>query len=210
AGDLLADRAERHETGDRAYRGEVVLYYPADLPPSPTRELYTALAQVIDRSNLERGIPRLAGALQRFSFARPEFYFQLGEALRNSGRAAEAVPAYREAIRRDARMVAAQQNLGVALRRTGQVDEAVETLRRATQLAPDRAAVWNELGLAYRAQDKMGEAAKAIEKAIALEGELPEPHNNLGIVLLSSGDPGRAEAAFREAIRLQPDYADAH
>ena len=41
AGDVLADRAEHHETGDNAYRGEVVLYYPADLPPSPTRELYT-------------------------------------------------------------------------------------------------------------------------------------------------------------------------
>jgi tetratricopeptide (TPR) repeat protein len=210
AGDLLADRAERHETGDRAYRGEVVLYYPPDLPASPTRELYTALAQVIDRSNLESGIPRLAGGLQRFPFARPEFYFQLGEAWRNSGRVEEAVPAYREAIRRDPRMVAAQQNLGVALRRAGQVEEAVETLRRATQLAPDRAAVWHELGLAYRAQGRMGEAAKAIEKAIILDSDLPEPHSNLGIVLLSSGDPGRAEAAFREAIRIQPDYADAH
>lgn len=210
AGDLLADRAERHETGDRNYRGEVVLYYPADLPPSPTRELYTALAQVIDGSNLERGIPRLAGAIQRFPFARPEFHFQLGEALRNSGRAAEAALAYREAIRRDARMVAAHQSLGVALRHVGQVDEAVETLRRATQLAPNRAAAWHELGLAYRAQGKPGEAARAIEKAIALDGELPEPHSNLGIVLLSSGDPRRAEAAFREAIRIQPDYVEAH
>src|SRR6185503_9773376 len=131
--------AERHETGDRAYRGEVVLYYPEDLPPSPTRELYTALAQVIDRSNLERGIPRLAGAIQRFPFARPEFYFQLGEGLRNSGRVAEAVAAYREAIRRNPQMVAALESLAVALRRAGQVDEAVETLRRATQLAPNKA-----------------------------------------------------------------------
>ena len=210
AGDLLADRAERHETANRAYRGEVVLYYPADLPPSPTRELYTALAQVIDRSNPESGIARLAGAIQRFPFARPEFYFQLGEGLRNSGRTAEAVTAYREAIRRDPQMVAAHQNLGVALRRLGQVDEAVETLRRATQLAQTSAGVWHELGLAYRAQGKMAEAAKAIERAIALDGDLPEPHNNLGIVSLSSGDLRRAEAAFGEAIRIQPDYADAH
>jgi tetratricopeptide (TPR) repeat protein len=139
--------------------------------------LYTALAQVIDRSNLEKGISRLAGAIQRFPFARPEFYFQLGEGLRNSGRAGEAVEAYREAIRRNPQMVAAQQNLGVALRRLGQVDEAVETLRRATQLAQDNAAVWHELGLAYHAQGKMAEATKAIEKAIALDSDLPEPHN---------------------------------
>jgi tetratricopeptide (TPR) repeat protein len=210
AGDLLADRAERHETGDRAYRGEVVLYYPADLPPSPTRELYTALAQVIDGSNPQRGIARLAGAIQRFPFARPEFYFQLGEGLRSSGRAAAAVAAYREAIRRNPQMVAAQHSLGIALRHAGQVDEAVGTLRRATQLAGNNAPAWHELGLAYHAQGKMTEATKAIERAIALDGELPEPHNNLGIVLLSSGDRPRAEAAFREAIRIQPDYAGAH
>ncbi len=210
AGDLLADRAERHEIGDRAYRGEVVLYYPADLPPSPTRELYTALAQVIDRGNPEKGVARLAAAVQRFPFARPEFYFQLGEGLRNSGRPAEAEAAYREAIRRDPRMVAAQQSLGAALRRLGQVDEAVETLRHATQLARNSAGVWHELGSAYRAQGKMAEAAKAIEQAIALDADLPEPHGNLGVVLLSSGDLRGAEAAFREAIRIQPDFADAH
>lgn len=209
AGDLLADRAERHETGDRAYRGEVVLYYPADLPASPTRELYTALAQVIDRSNLEKGTNQLAATIQRFPFARPEFYFQLGEALHNSGRAAEAVAAYREAIRRDPRMVAAHQSLGVALRGLGQSGEAVETLRRATELAPNNAAVWHDLGRAYQSQGKMAEATKAIEQSIALDGDLPEPHNNLGIVMLSSGESQRAEAAFREAIRIQPEYADA-
>ena len=210
AGDLLAGRAERHETGDRAYRGEVVLYYPADLPDSPTRELYTALAQVIDKSNLEKGVPRLAAALQRFPFARAEFYLQLGEGLRHSGRAGEAVAAYREAARRNPRMAAAHESLGGALRRAGQVDEALNALQRAAQLAPDKAAVWQEIGLAYQAQGKTAEATKAIEKAIALDADLPEPHSNLGVVLLSAGDRPRAEAAFREAIRIQPDSADAH
>ena len=209
AGDLLAHRAERHETGDRAYRGEVVLYYPADLPASPTRELYTALAQVIDHSNPEKGIARLAGAIQRFPFARPEFYFQLGEGLRHIGRTTEAVAAYRETIRRNPRMAAAHETLGLALRRVGQLEEAVESLRRAAALAPNKATIWHELGLAYHAQGKVAEAQQTIEKAIALDGDLPEPHSNLGIILLSSGDREKAEAAFREAIRIQPDYADA-
>lgn len=210
AGDLRADRAERHETGDRAYRGEVVLYYPADLPASPTKELYTALAQVIDKSNLEKGVPRLAGALQRFPFARPEFYFQLGEGLRNQGRDREAVSVYREAVRRSPGMVAAVESLGVALRRTGAAEEAVATLRRATEMAPGRATAWHELGLALYAQGKAAEAVRAIEKAIALDGDLAEPHSNLGIVLLAGGDRRGAETAFREAIRIQPDSADAH
>jgi tetratricopeptide (TPR) repeat protein len=210
AGDLRAARPERHETGPNAYKGEVALYYPADLPPSPTRELYSALAQVIDTSNLDKGIPRLAAAIQRFPFARPEFHFQLGEALRNAGRTAESVSAYREAIKRNPQMVAAHESLGVALRRAGQLPEAVETLKQTTQLAPTRPTAWHELGLAHHVQGNTTEAAKAIEKAIALDPDLPAPHSNLGIVLLSSGAHAKAEAAFREAIRLQPDYADAH
>lgn len=210
AGDLLAARPERHETGPTAYKGEVVLYYPADLPPSPTRELYTALAQVIDKSNLENGIPRLTAAIQRFPFARPEFHFQLGEALRNTGRTAESIAVYREAIKRNPQMVAAHESLGAALRRAGQIEEAITSLRRATQLAPTRAAAWHELGLALHAQANAAGAIKAIEKAIALDPDLPEPHSNLGIVVLATGDTTRAEAAFREAIRIQPDYADAH
>jgi len=210
AGDLLAARPEHHETGERAYRGEVALYYPPDLPASPTRELYTALAQVIDRSNLEKGVPRLAAAIQRFPFARPEFVFQLGEGLRHRGQTAEAAAVYREAIRRDPLMAAAHENLGAALRRLGRADDAVAPLRRATELEPARATAWHELGLVYHAQGKVAEAASTIEKAIGMDADLPELHSNLGIVLLSAGDQVKAEASFREAIRIQPEYADAH
>jgi LSD1 subclass zinc finger protein len=209
-GDLLAPRTERHETGDRAYRGEVVLYYPSDLPPSPTRELYTALAQVIDKSNLAAGVPRLAAALQRFPFARPEFYFHLAEGLRNSGREADAIPVLKETIRRDPSMAAAYESLGLAQRRTGRVDDAIATLRLATGRFPARAAAWHELGLALHAAGDSDAAIRAIRKAIALDSDLPEPHSNLAVILLSSGDQPGAEASLREAIRIQPDLAGAH
>ena len=62
-GDLLAERAERLETGDKAYRGEVVPYYPVKAPPGD--ELYLALAQVIEKSNLAGGIRRLEEAIER-------------------------------------------------------------------------------------------------------------------------------------------------
>ncbi|MFO0363491.1 MAG: tetratricopeptide repeat protein [Acidobacteriota bacterium] len=210
AGNLLAPRAEHHETGSRAYRGEVVLYYPPDLPASPTRELYTALAQVIDGSNRAAGIPRLTKALATFPFARPEFSFQLGEAHLHAGQPANALAAYQEAIRRNPRLVVAHEGLGVALRRAGRPADAVAALRRATAIAPQRASAWHELGLALHATGDAAAAIQAIEKAIALNPDQPGPHTNLGIVLLAAGRQPRAEAAFREAIRLQPDHADAH
>jgi predicted CXXCH cytochrome family protein len=209
-GDLLAERAERHETGASAYRGEVVLYYPPQLPPSAENELYLALAQVIDKSNLGGGIPRLAKALARHPNARAEFHLSLAEALQHNGELAKALPYYREAARRNPNSAFILQKLGSALRLSQRYAEAAEILQRAAALAATNAAVWHEFGLARHAQGKTREAIAAIEKAATLEPEMPEIQSNLGIILLAAGEKTRAEAAFREAIRLQPDYAGAH
>ncbi len=210
AGDLLAERAERHETGANAYRGEVVLYYPEKLPRTPENELYLALAQVVEKSNLSGGITRLAEAIERHAPVRAEFIFGLAEAWRNSGQIAKALPLYRESVRRNPKFAFGLQKLGSALRRSGQYAEAADVLKRAAAEAADDAPTWHELGLTYRAQGKMPDAIAALQKAVALDPDMPEPHSNLGIVWLAGGEQARAEAAFREAIRIQPDYVDAH
>ncbi|MBL8176038.1 MAG: tetratricopeptide repeat protein, partial [Bryobacterales bacterium] len=210
AGDLLAARAERHETGEQAYRGEVVLHYPPRLAPSPENELYLGLAQTIEESNLKGGIARLSAALSRYPAARAEFHAGLAEAYRAGGQLERAVPLYREAVRRDPKLVFGWQQLGSALRAGGQLEEASAALKRALALGVKNAAAWHELALTYRAQDKMQDAVSAMMQAIALDPDLPEPHSNLGNIFLESGDGGRAIAAFREAIRIQPDYVDAH
>src|SRR5262249_55505647 len=46
---------ELHEDNAPPYRGEVALYYPPRLTPSPESELYLALAQVKQQSNPEQG-----------------------------------------------------------------------------------------------------------------------------------------------------------
>ena len=211
AGDLRAARAERHEVGEKAYRGEVALYYPAKLPATVDNELYLGLAQVIDGSNLKGGIARLTAALGRSPGARPEFYLGLAEAWRQSGRLDKAVPLYRTAVRLDAtgRPLFALKKLGSALRASGQLAESATVLVRATGLAPGDAVAWNELGLTYAAQGKRAEAMGALEKATRLDPDLPEPFSNLGNLWLESGDREKARVAFQEAIRIQPDYADA-
>ena len=78
ARDLLAEIPERH---DPDYRGEVVLYYPRTLP-KPEDELYLAVAQVSQSSNLSEGIARLSAAIQKYRPQRAEYYLQLGDALR--------------------------------------------------------------------------------------------------------------------------------
>jgi predicted CXXCH cytochrome family protein len=209
-GDLLAEIAERHETGANAYRGPVVLYYPESLPRTPESDLYLAIAQVNQRSNLAAGIAQLAAAIERHPPERAEHYFELAEAWRDSGELAKSVPLYREAARRSPKFALAMQSLGSVLRRLGQNSDAAKSLEQATAIAPGSAVTWHELGMTYRALGQTPQAIAALEKAIQLDPDLSEAHNNLGIVRLAVGDQARAETSFREAIRIQPDYADAH
>src|SRR5262249_52049351 len=111
--------------------------------------------QVVDKSNLAGGISRLAQAIERHAPERAEFYFQLAEAWRSSGRLARALPLYREALRRNPQFAVGLRALGSALRRSGQHAEAVEVLKRSAAVAPDNATTRHELGLAYQAQNKM-------------------------------------------------------
>ena len=210
AGDLLAEMAERHETDATSYRGAVVPYYPKTLPKTPENELDLAVAQVIEKSNLSSGIKQLTAAITKHAPKRAEYYLELGDALRNSGQLAKALPVYEDALRRDPKSYIALQKLGAALRRSSKHAEAVGFLQRATASALDNAITWHELGLAYRALGKQQDAIAALQKAVALDPDMSEAHNNLGIIWFAQGNKVEAEAAFREAIRIQPDYADAH
>lgn len=196
AGNLLAERAESQEV----YRGEVVPFYPAVVD-----ELYRAVAQVKQKSNLKAGIAQLTAAITKHKPARAEWYLELAEALENDGQLAKALPWYREVVRRDPSSAPGWQKLGTALRRSSRNAESLAPLQRSTMLAPSRALAWHELGLAYSALGRKAEAIAAFEKAIARDPDMPEAHNNLGIVRVAEG-----ETSLREAIRIKPDYADAH
>lgn len=201
-GNLLAERAERHETGALAYRGPVALYYLEQLPPAPETELYLAAAQVKQGSNLTAGIVALEAAVRKYAPARAEWYVDLAEALDSAGDLRRALPYYREAFKRNP--AGTRLKLGRALRRAGQPAEALGVLDRESD-----AMSWHERGLSLRAVGRNAEAMPALRKAIELDPDLAEAHNNLGGVLLEAGDTASAEREFREAIRIHTEYGDA-
>ena len=197
--DLLAPLAER----EKDYRGEVVLYYPPALPDGADRDLYFGVAQVSQKSNLDRGIEALSAAIDKYRPARIEFYLQLADAWRDSGRMDKALPLYQEAVRRDPKSLIALQRLGFSSR-------SADVLKQVLSVDASDAATWHQLGLVYLDQGSRSEAAAAFQKAIEVDPDLSEAHNSLGGLFLESGDLSRAEPALREAIRIKPDYAQAH
>ncbi|HLK51084.1 MAG TPA: tetratricopeptide repeat protein [Bryobacteraceae bacterium] len=208
ARDLLAPLAEKPPAAT-AYRGAVVLYYPKALP-QPEDELYLAIAQVRQQSNLAEGIPRLAAALEKYRPERAEYYLQLAHALRDNGQLDRAVAMYEEALRRDPQGVSALQNLGLSLLSLRQHARALDVLKHAAELVPQDAASRQLLGTAYVEQGKTSEAIAAFQQALSADAGFPEAHNSLGAIWFQTRDWQRAEPELREAIRLQPAYPQAH
>lgn len=206
AGDLLAEKRERDES--TSYQGEVVPYYPSKLAANADNELTIAIAQVREQSNLTKGLPRLAAAIEKYRPTQPGYYAELAEGYVAAGDTTAALRSFEEAAKRDSQSAGPLIGWGDALMKAGQWPAAEAKLRRATEIAPDDVRAWGRLGWSLWQQNKAGEARAAIERGIGLDPEVPELHNNLGLLLVGTGDPVGAEKEFRAAIRIQPGVAE--
>ena len=202
AANLLAELSER-AAKDAEYRGEVVPYGDAD-------DLYTAMAQVSAKSNLQAGIPQLEAAIAKQHPARPEPYLEMGDAWRNVGQFAKAAAAYQEALSRRPGSALILRRLADALRSSGQQQQALDALVRATQSEPSNPEAWYDLGLQQSDLGKKQEAIESLKKALQCDPEFSEAQNSLGAVFAETGRADLAEAAFRAALSLQPALAPAH
>jgi len=208
AGDLLAEKAEVHESQATSYRGEVAPYYPAKAAPTGNDSLYFALAQITDRSNLNAGLGRLASLIDRLHPVPAGFYSGLGEGYRSAGNNTEAVASFEEAARRAPGSEIIQLELGNALMEAKQWARAEAAFRAASRLKADDSAAWGFLGWVLWQQDKTGEAKNDLEKAIALDPDSAAAHNYLASLLMGTGDLPGSEKEFRAALAIDPGVAE--
>ncbi len=208
--DLLANRTESDSLTPGDYRGEVVPYYPTELPASPENELYLAVAQVQQGANLTAGISRLQQGIERYRPARPEFYYELARAYAAVGDHDADIRWSQEALRRDPAFVPALKELAAAATAKGSLMEAAQALEKAVALRPADATAFADLGNVFLRQDRADQAFATLQRALALDPSLPRANNTMGLAALRKGASADAETHFREAIRLQPDLAEAH
>jgi tetratricopeptide (TPR) repeat protein len=207
--DLLAARTEAEAATYRDYRGEVVPYYPPALPETPANELYVAVAQVQQGSNLTAGLQRLERAIEQHRPERAEFYHELARAHAASGDYAAAIRWAQEALRRNPGFVPALKELSAAATAMGRFPEAAQALEKVVAVRPSDANALADLGNVYLREDRGAQAYAVLQRALALDPGLPRSQNSSGLAALSSGNEAAAESHFREAIRLQPDLAEA-
>ncbi len=134
----------------------------------------------------------------------------IGKALIEQGRVAEAVEHYKVAVSINPNYISACKNLGAALGLQGKNDEAVSFLLEALRIDPHQADVHYNLGNLFSEQKRPTEAIRYYSEALRLNPKYFEAHNNLANLL---ADMGRIEDAlrhFKAALLVNPRYAKTH
>ncbi len=140
----------------------------------------------------------------------PRAHSNLGLALFQLHRVAEAREQLEQALRLKPDYADAHYNLGVIFESQGRMRDAIEQYEQALEINPDYPAAHNNLANALAQDGKLEDAIRHYEEALRLKPDFANAHNNLGAILVRLGRPKDGIRHYEEALRLDPDYANAH
>ena len=150
---------------------------------------------------LERLVRAHAGA--------PVFLSTYAQALKESGKAGEAVRIYKQAVARWPGDAALFHDLAAAAREAGDTGEAMRAEQAALALDSTSAMAQNGLGLLHADAGRTTEAIAAFTRATEQDPTNASYWTNLGNARRAAGDAAAAEAAYRKALEVDSEFADA-
>jgi len=139
----------------------------------------------------------------------PDALCDLGIALNNAGRHAEAAEALRKALELRPDFTDARFNLGTAYAALGRTDEALACFHAVLERAPRSADTYSNIGAVLQERGELDAAVRAYERALELRPDLVEALNNMGTLLEDSRRRGEAMAFYRRALAADPRSARA-
>ena len=138
----------------------------------------------------------------------PEVDVTLGETLLETGKAPDALRAFRRALAARPGDVTALLGLGRAMEAVGDGDAAEAIFRRVIELQPSFA-VFNQLAALYYDLGRYGKAAEMFRRAAQAAPDSSWIYGNLGGVETIRCNFPAALSAYRRALELDPKNADA-
>jgi protein O-mannosyl-transferase len=129
-------------------------------------------------------------------------YNNLGTALRESGRTAEAIPQFRKALQLEPNLALVHDNLGIALAKNGQLPEAIENLQASVRLNPKNPQAHNNLGIVLRRSGHFPEALEQYELALQLRPDFAEAYYNRALTYAQTNQPTEAIDAAEHAEQI--------
>ena len=140
----------------------------------------------------------------------PTIFNSLGNVLRESGRASEAVQVYESTLKVDSNYPECWTNLSQALVDMGEFGRAFQAVSRALQIDPSLAEAHNQMGEVYRKTFKYDLAISAYKKSLELCPTLYESMLGLATVYRESEDVDSSLEVLNRLIELEPRHAKAH
>jgi tetratricopeptide (TPR) repeat protein len=135
----------------------------------------------------------------------PTALVNLGAALEDRGKIADAMARYDEALGMDPGNRIAENRAAGVLAAQGRLDEAVGRYREALRRNPGDPDTLSNLGIALGKQRKLDEAIVRFQSALDAHPDDPSAIlTNLGNALLLSGRTEEAIARYDESLRLAP------
>jgi protein O-mannosyl-transferase len=132
--------------------------------------------------------------------------YNLGKALAEAGRHAEALLEYEEALRLMGNAPGIHYNLANSLAALGRSDEAIAHYQIAVKTEPHYARAHFNLGNILIEAGRKQEAATHLAAAVAADPKLVEARVNLGGVLLELGRLDEARGHFEYVLRREPNH----
>jgi tetratricopeptide (TPR) repeat protein len=136
--------------------------------------------------------------------------YNLGAALAQQGKLAEAIEHYRQALRIQPNDASPHYNWGAALAQQGKLAEAIEHYRQALRIQPDNAAAHIGWGLALAQQGEPADAVEHYRHALRIQPHNALAHVGWGNALAQQGELPDAVQHYQKALEIRPDYAEAH
>jgi Flp pilus assembly protein TadD/4-amino-4-deoxy-L-arabinose transferase-like glycosyltransferase len=136
-------------------------------------------------------------------------YNNLGVALDQLGRQAEAVDPFEKAIGINPNFLDARRNLVSVLLRMNRADEAYRQLVEIVRLDPKDAVARSNLGVCLMMQSRLEDALEQFETAVQLNPTYVNARFYLARALAQSGRNQEAMAQLRRVLELKPDHAGA-
>lgn len=136
-------------------------------------------------------------------------WFEVGAASIHLKQYRQAVHAYRQAIRHQARYGEAWHGLGTAYIHLNEYEHATRALQDAVRLQPENAEAWYELGNAYHKSEHYPHAIHAYDQSLRFRPENATVWYQLGKTYDELDLYGDAIEAYRETVRIEPKNVDA-
>jgi protein O-mannosyl-transferase len=141
----------------------------------------------------------------------PDFWlghYNLGVALYDAGRMADAARQYELVIRDQPDYSDALCNLAHILIRNGRYQEAIDHLKVALRIHPDDPAIQNNMGWALLESGHPQESIRFSKEAVRLIPDVYKPRCHLADALFDTGQFAEAVEQYEQAIRLEPDHPE--